>query len=58
MKFKFRIKGHYSNNEAEYEALVEGLRSLLDLGVKEVKNKGRLRTSGEEIKERIQMYQG
>lgn len=31
-KFKYRIEGSCSNNEAEYEALIAGLKILLELG--------------------------
>ncbi|XP_050898023.1 uncharacterized protein LOC127104927 [Lathyrus oleraceus] len=39
-KFKYRIEGTCSNNEAEYEALIAGLEILLDLGEKRVKVRG------------------
>lgn len=35
-KFKYRIKGPCSNNEAEYEALIAGLEMLLELGATRV----------------------
>lgn len=39
-KFKYRIEDSCSNNEAEYEALMAGLKILLDLGEKRVEVKG------------------
>ncbi|XP_045809861.1 uncharacterized protein LOC123904219 [Trifolium pratense] len=39
-KFKYRINGICSNNEAEYEALIAGLEILLSLGARDVKIKG------------------
>ncbi|XP_045831048.1 uncharacterized protein LOC123922369 [Trifolium pratense] len=39
-KFKYRINGICSNNEAEYEALIAGLEILLNLGAKDIKIKG------------------
>jgi len=35
-KFKYKIKGSCSNNEAEYEALIVGLEILLGLGARNV----------------------
>ncbi|XP_058784623.1 uncharacterized protein LOC131659451 [Vicia villosa] len=42
-KLKYRIEGpSFSNNEAEYEALIAGLEALLELGVTRVEIKGDL----------------
>ena len=39
-RFKFKIKGFCSNNEAEYEALIAGLEIILELGAKNVAIRG------------------
>lgn len=39
-KFKFRLDKFYSNNEAEYEAIIVGLKILHELGAKHVDIKG------------------
>ncbi|XP_045797601.1 uncharacterized protein LOC123891747 [Trifolium pratense] len=39
-RFKYRINGICSNNEAEYEAWIAGLEILLSLGAKDIKIKG------------------
>ena len=30
----FKLKGNYSNNQVEYEALIIGLEILLEMGIK------------------------
>lgn len=35
-KFKFKVRGHFSNNKVVYETLIAGLKILLDLGGKVV----------------------
>ena len=37
LEHSFRLGFRASNNEAEYEALLAGLRAVLDLGAREVK---------------------
>jgi ribonuclease HI len=39
-KFKYKINGYCSNNEAEYEALTVRLQVLLEVGAKNVEIKG------------------
>jgi ribonuclease HI len=39
-KLKFRLDKLFSNNEAEYEALIAGFEMLLELGVKDVEIRG------------------
>ncbi|XP_058784953.1 uncharacterized protein LOC131659846 [Vicia villosa] len=39
-KFRYRIKGDCSNNEAEYEALIIGLQIMLNVGIRDVDIKG------------------
>lgn len=39
-KFKYKIKGPYSNNEAKYKDLIAGLEILLDLGTNRVEIRG------------------
>ena len=39
-KFKCKVDGNCSNNKAEYEALIIGLRILKDLGAQKVEIKG------------------
>lgn len=36
MKFKYKINGSCSNNKVKYEALIVGLKNLLDLGARRV----------------------
>lgn len=38
--FRYKIKESYSNNEVEYEALLKGPQSLLDLGARDIETKG------------------
>ena len=37
LEHSFRLGFRASNNEAEYEALLAGLRAVLDMGAREVK---------------------
>src|SRR4051812_39200660 len=39
-KFHYRINGACSNNEVEYEALITGLKALVDLGAMRVEIRG------------------
>ena len=39
-KFRYKIRGECSNNEAEYEALIIGLQIMSDVGIKDVSIKG------------------
>ncbi|XP_050909153.1 uncharacterized protein LOC127122924 [Lathyrus oleraceus] len=39
-KFQYKLEGTFSNNEAEYEALIAGLEMLLELGATRVKIMG------------------
>ncbi|XP_058764592.1 uncharacterized protein LOC131638050 [Vicia villosa] len=39
-KFHYKMKDVCSNNEVEYEALITGLKSLIDLGAKRVEIRG------------------
>ncbi|XP_045810928.1 uncharacterized protein LOC123905369 [Trifolium pratense] len=41
-KFKYKINGICSNNEAKYEALIAGLEILLSLGAKDIKGDSEL----------------
>jgi ribonuclease HI len=39
-KFKYKINGRCTNNEADYEALITGLEILIELRAKNIKISG------------------